>query len=74
MESKEQREDMDKVQMIVAANTPYVPLYNNPVWYEYSTKRFKGWFNADNAVAKPDVFDETPERLLHLLALEPVAQ
>ena len=73
IDPKEQREDMDKVQMIVAANTPYVPLYSNPVWYEYNTKRFKGWFNADNPGAKPDVFDETPERLIHLLALEPVS-
>lgn len=68
----EQRRAMDKVQMILAANSPYVPLFSNPIWYEYNTKRFKGWFNADNPVARPDVFDGTPERLLHLLALEPV--
>ncbi|WP_244909338.1 ABC transporter substrate-binding protein [Nitrospirillum viridazoti] len=68
----EQRRAMDKVQMIVAANSPYVPLFSNPTWYEYNTRRFKGWFNADNPVARPDVFDGTPERLLHLLALEPV--
>ncbi len=68
-----QRQAMDKVQMILAANTPYVPLFSNPIWYEYNTRRFKGWFNADNPVARPDVFDGTPERLLHLLALEPVS-
>jgi peptide/nickel transport system substrate-binding protein len=67
-----QRQAMNKVQMILAANMPYVPLYSNPIWYEYDTKRFKGWFNSDNPVARPDVFDGTPERLLHLLALEPV--
>jgi peptide/nickel transport system substrate-binding protein len=68
----EQRRAMDKVQMILAAKLPYVPLFSNPVWYEYNTRRFTGWFNADNPVAKPDVFDGTPERLLHLLALRPV--
>ncbi|MFM2042366.1 MAG: hypothetical protein RLY86_942 [Pseudomonadota bacterium] len=67
----EQRRIMDTVQMILAANLPWVPLFSNPVWYEYNTRRFKGWFNADNPVARPDVFDGTPERLLHLLALEP---
>ncbi|WP_420243254.1 ABC transporter substrate-binding protein [Roseiterribacter gracilis] len=67
-----QRQAMDRVQMILAANTPYVPLFSNPIWYEYNTRRFKGWFNADNPVARPDVFDGTPERLLHLLAIEPV--
>ncbi len=68
----EQHRAMDKVQAIIAANTPYVPLFSNPVWYEYNSKRFKGWFNADNPGGRPDVFDGTPERLLHLLALEPV--
>lgn len=67
-----QRTALNKVQMILASNMPYVPLYSNPIWYEYDTKRFKGWFNSDNPVARPDVFDGTPERLLHLLALEPV--
>jgi len=68
----EQRRHMDKVQMILAANLPYVPLFSNPVWYEYNTRRFTGWFSADNPVARPDVFDGTSERLLHLLALAPV--
>lgn len=67
-----QRKAMDTVQMILAANMPTVPLFSNPVWYEYNTRRFKGWFNADNPRGKPDVFDGTPERLLHLLSLEPV--
>jgi len=67
-----QRRAMDKVQAILAASTPYVPLFSNPIWYQYNTRRFKGWFNADNPGGRPDVFDGTPERLLHLLSLEPV--
>ncbi|HYE49266.1 MAG TPA: ABC transporter substrate-binding protein [Azospirillaceae bacterium] len=67
-----QRRAMDKVQAILAASTPYVPLFSNPIWYQYNTRRFKGWFNADNPGGRPDVFDGTPERLIHLLSLEPV--
>ena len=51
---------------------PYVAVFNNPLWYEYSTKRFTGWFNADNPVARPVVYGGVPERVLHLLALRPV--
>ena len=72
IDPRSQRENLGRVQMILAANMPYIPLYSNPIWYEYNTRRFKGWFNADNPVAQPDVFNGTHERLLHLLALEPV--
>ena len=69
----EQHKIMDQVQMIVGRDLPYVAVFNNPLWYEYSTKRFTGWFNADNPVARPVVYGGVPERVLHLLALRPVA-
>jgi peptide/nickel transport system substrate-binding protein len=64
---------MDQVQMIIGRDLPYVAVFNNPLWYEYSTKRFTGWFNADNPVARPVVYGGVPERVLHLLALRPVS-
>jgi peptide/nickel transport system substrate-binding protein len=70
----EQHKIMDDVQMIIGRDLPYVAVFNNPLWYEYSTKRFTGWFNADNPVARPVVYGGVPERVLHLLALRPVAQ
>jgi peptide/nickel transport system substrate-binding protein len=67
----EQRAIMDDIQMIIAADLPYVAVYNNPRWYEYNTKRFEGFFSADNPGAVPTVHDGQPERLLHLLAIRP---
>ncbi|HPF17391.1 MAG TPA: ABC transporter substrate-binding protein [Thermotogota bacterium] len=32
---------------------PSVPLFFNPVWYEYNTLRFVGWPNAENPYAMP---------------------
>jgi len=32
---------------------PSVPLFFNPVWFEYNTIRFVGWPNADNPYALP---------------------
>jgi peptide/nickel transport system substrate-binding protein len=63
---------MNEVQMLIAADMPLINVFNNPLWYEYNTARFTGFFNADNPVARPVVYSGVPERLLHLLALRPV--
>ena len=67
----EQKKVMHELQAIFAENLPFIAIFNNPSFYEYNTKRFTGWFSKDNPVAKPDIGEGTPERLLHLLALKP---
>ncbi len=67
-----QTETLNKIQDMIGANLPIVAVFNNPLWYEYNTTRFTGWFNADNPVARPVVYGGVPERVLHLLALKPV--
>ena len=67
----EQKKIVYELQAIFAENMPFIPIFNNPSFYEYNTKRFTGWFSKDNPVAKPDIGEGTPERLLHLLALKP---
>lgn len=69
-----QKDIMNQIQMIIAEDMPLVWVFNNPLWYEYSTARFTGFFNADNPVARPVVYAGVPERLLHLLALRPVEE
>ncbi|MCR4266120.1 ABC transporter substrate-binding protein [Nitratireductor sp. ZSWI3] len=71
-DAEEQRQIMNDIQMEIGRDMPYVAVFNNPLWYQYNTKRFTGFFSAENPVAKPVVHDETPERLLHLLSLRPV--
>lgn len=66
-----QMEIMNQVQMVIAADMPYVVVFNNPRWYQYNTKRFEGFFSAENPMAVPTVHDDQPERLLHLLSLKP---
>ena len=68
-----QKEILDRVQLIVAEAMPVIPVYNSPSFYEYSTKRFTGWFNAENPVASPVVSVTNRTRLLQFLALRPVA-
>lgn len=70
----ERKSLMDKIQLKVAEAMPVIPVYNSPSFYEYSTKRFTGWANADNPAFSPVVSNANPSRLLQLLALKPVAQ
>ncbi|MBJ6988109.1 ABC transporter substrate-binding protein [Devosia sp. MC521] len=65
---------MDKIQLIIAEALPIVPLYNSPSFYEYNTKRFTGWADAENPKYSPVVSNANPARVLQLLDLDPVAQ
>ncbi|KKZ84796.1 peptide ABC transporter substrate-binding protein [Rhizobium phaseoli] len=67
-----QKEVMNKAQRIVAENMPMIPVFNNPNWYQYNTKRFTGWSTKENPFANPSISRTNPARLLNLLALEPV--
>ena len=67
-----QKEAMNKAQRIVAENMPMMPVFNNPNWYQYNTKRFSGWVTAETPFVNPSITRNNPARLLHLLALEPV--
>ena len=68
----EQKKTMDKIQLVIGGDLPFVAVFNNPLWYEYNTKRFTGWWTADNPKGRPVVYGGVPERLLHLLDLRPV--
>jgi peptide/nickel transport system substrate-binding protein len=70
----EQKQIMDRIQIIVAENMPVIPVYNSPSFYQYNTKRFTGWANAENPFVSPVVSNANPARLIQLLALRPVAQ
>ncbi len=68
----EQQEIIAKVQMIAAEEMPYVAVFNNPLWYQFNTKRFTGFFDNENPVGNPVVHANNPMRVLHLLSLRPV--
>ncbi|MBY3183071.1 ABC transporter substrate-binding protein [Rhizobium laguerreae] len=67
-----QKDAMNKAQRIVAENMPMIPVFNNPNWYQYNTKRFSGWSTKENPFVNPSISRTNPARLLNLLALEPV--
>ncbi len=71
-DAEKQMAIMGDVQKIVGEDMPLAYVFNNPRWYQYNTKRFTGFFNADNPVANPVVHKTNPARLIHLLSLRPV--
>ena len=50
---KAQDEIMEEVITIFLRDLPSVPMFFNPVWFEYSTRNFVGWPSAENPYAEP---------------------
>lgn len=50
---QEQDAIMEKVITIFLKDLPSVPMFFNPVWFEYNTRNFIGWPNAENPYAEP---------------------
>lgn len=67
-----QADAIHQIQGIVAANLPIIPVFNNPIWYEYSSKKFTGWANKDNPWIDPSSYSDH-YRVLQLLSLKPAA-
>ncbi len=61
-----------QIQERIGANQTTMPAMSTNYNYQYNTKRFTGWFNESNPQAKPVVWPDIPERLLHVLNLKPV--
>lgn len=68
----EQKEIIAEVQMVAAEEMPYIAVFNNPLWYQFNTSRFTGFFDNENPVGNPVVHANNPMRVLHLLSLRPV--
>jgi peptide/nickel transport system substrate-binding protein len=67
-----QRRIAAQLQRVFAAEAPAIPLYPNPSWGEFNTRRFRGFPTAQQPFAdpSPNKFDRG-ETLLVLTALEP---
>ncbi|KYF60513.1 ABC transporter substrate-binding protein [Sorangium cellulosum] len=66
----DQKRILDALQMIFVQTAPVIPLFVNPSWGEYSTKRFTGFPTLRNPYAKLTP-NNPPEYLLVLVELRP---
>jgi peptide/nickel transport system substrate-binding protein len=66
----EQRRIAWRLQEIFLAEAPAIPIFLNPSWGEYNSKRFVGWPNADNPYVRLST-NHPPEPLMVMTRLEP---
>lgn len=67
-----QKAALTEIHKAVAENLPTISLFANPIWYEYSTRRFTGWVTKEDPRFRPQVHDGTRERVWQALALKPI--
>jgi peptide/nickel transport system substrate-binding protein len=65
-----QRRLVDELQRTFVEEAPAIPLYPNPSWAEFSTRRFEGFPTAEDPYAAPSP-NKIPECLLVLTSLRP---
>lgn len=66
----EQKELVNKLQMLYAENAPLIPLFPGPDWGEFNTMRFVDFPSEDNPYALLAGY-ENPERLIQLTTIKP---
>jgi peptide/nickel transport system substrate-binding protein len=67
---EEQLEIAWRLQEIYLEEAPAIPIFLNPSWGQYNTKRFVGWPNAENPYVRLST-NHPPEPLLIMTRLEP---
>lgn len=50
---EQQQEIIDKLQHFTAQHLPFIPLFSNPTWFQYSSKTLAGWPSKDNPYIQP---------------------
>ncbi|GER85504.1 MAG: ABC transporter substrate-binding protein [Thermogemmatispora sp.] len=68
----QQQQALYGLQQIMVEQLPSIPLVYGATWYEYSSRNFTGWPDAQNAYASPAPFD-FPDAEVVALNLKPVA-
>ena len=59
----EQQKILNELQEFTAKNLPFIPLFSNATWFQYSTAKFVGWPTEKDPYVHP-VFYESGNRNL----------
>jgi len=55
---------LDELQEFAATNLPFIPLFSNATWYQYSTASLVGWPTEDNPYVQPVWYDAGKRNLI----------
>jgi len=56
-DAAKQQKILDKLQEFTAKNLPFIPLFSNATWFQYSTAKFVGWPSEKNPYVQPSFYD-----------------
>lgn len=63
-DSNKQQIILNKLQEFTAANIPFIPLFSNATWFQYSTAKFVGWPTAKDPYVQPSFYDAGNRNLI----------
>jgi len=52
-DAKKQQDILDNLQEFTAENIPFIPLFSNATWFQYSTAKFVGWPSEKDPYVQP---------------------
>ncbi|MEF1283233.1 ABC transporter substrate-binding protein [Vibrio sp. M250220] len=55
--AQKQEAVISELQEFTAQNMPFIPLFSNPTWFQYSTKKVVGWPNEKDPYVQPVWYD-----------------
>ncbi|MFQ3175087.1 MAG: peptide/nickel transport system substrate-binding protein [Psychromonas sp.] len=61
---KKQQAILDELQVFTAENLPFIPLFSNATWFQYSTARLVGWPSEENPYVQPVWYDGGKRNLI----------
>jgi len=61
---EKQQEILNKLQEFTAKNLPFIPLFSNATWFQYSTKKFKGWPTEKDPYTQPSFYEAGNRNLI----------
>ncbi|MFT5807233.1 MAG: peptide/nickel transport system substrate-binding protein [Moritella dasanensis] len=63
-DAKKQQAILDELQEFTAENLPFIPLFSNATWFQYSTAKFIGWPNEKNPYVQPVFYSSGNRNLI----------
>ncbi len=56
-DAEQQEKVLSELQEFTAENLPFIPLFSNPTWFQYSTKHIVGWPSEKDPYVQPVWYD-----------------
>lgn len=63
-DAQKQQDILNQLQEFTAENLPFIPLFSNATWFQYSTKKFVGWPSEKNPYTQPSFYEAGNRNLI----------